>query len=137
MRTARMGIRSASLSPSHTAGAFAIIIPSVVPSTTCTRESKRAASATVANSLVLSPHLGQKEGDKRGDEGTGAVEARIVVERVGMQGPEAEGDEEHSHADDERGSRDERGDPFAERAGERVIGERGHQDTGENRPRPA
>jgi len=46
-------------SPSQTAGALAIIMPSVVPTTTAASGSKRAASAIVAN-CVLSPISARK-----------------------------------------------------------------------------
>jgi len=48
-RIAFMLIRCASASPIHTAGTFAIIMPRVVPITTATSESYRAASAMVAS----------------------------------------------------------------------------------------
>ena len=43
--------------------------------------------------LRLVAHLGEEEGDQRGDERTGAVDLRIAVERIRMQRPQAEADE--------------------------------------------
>jgi hypothetical protein len=40
--------------------------------------------------LGLVAHFGDEEGDGGGDEGAGRVSLRVFVERIRMQGPQAE-----------------------------------------------
>jgi hypothetical protein len=87
--------------------------------------------------LGLVTHLGDEEGDGGGDEGTGRVDLGCFVERIRMQGPEAEGDEHGAGDPGQPVRRNKLRQPDTDRAGQGMVKYRGDEDAGDDRPRLA
>jgi hypothetical protein len=71
-----------------------------------------------------------KKGNRGGDEGAGAMQLGIVVERIRMQGPQAEADEQQADGPGQQPGRHQARQPDPDRAGQGMVEEGGDKDAG-------
>jgi hypothetical protein len=109
-------------------------MPSVVPITTANSAPLKLRTQRHRGELGLVAHFGDEEGDRGGDEGTGRMDLRVFVERIRMQRPEAEDDEDGAGDPGQPVRRDQLRQPDADRAGQRMIEHGGDEDPGDDGP---
>jgi hypothetical protein len=78
--------------------------------------------------LRLVANLGEEEGDGRGDEGIARGQGLVVVDLVGLQGPQPDREETDRHDPTQHVGREPLRDERAEPTGERMVEQGGHQD---------
>jgi hypothetical protein len=79
-RISFIGTFRVSASPTRTAGTLATIMPTVVPLTTA----------------IMASHFREEERNQRGDECPSAVWCGFIVQRIGMQRPQPEANEQQA-----------------------------------------
>ncbi len=125
------------ISPSSTAGTLAIIMPSVVPSTTAARGIK-ARGQRDGGDLRLVGHLGQKKCNYRGAEYAQRRAWRFGcgrIEFVGDQHPRRHAEKRQAEDPAQCVGAEKCCAPGADGAGKGVIGQRRDQDASDDRPR--